>query len=158
MNAWVIKAWDLLCSWNCSLLKNLTMGLTRPVYRSRVITIPSENECNEADLLWDRMDPAPFPHSRLLFGAELRNRGVLCSFSTGDEILLQFQLAIVSMISFVLILPLGRCNGEPDLGSKALDDVLYRAQLELYPEVLLVSSLCVFCNVNVPRNCNKKIK
>jgi len=31
-----------------------------------------------------------------------------------------------------------RCNGEVELGSKALDDVLYRAQLELFPEALLV--------------------
>lgn len=32
-----------------------------------------------------------------------------------------------------------RCNGEVETGSKALDDVLYRAQLELFPEPLLVS-------------------
>lgn len=32
-----------------------------------------------------------------------------------------------------------RCNGEIELGSKALDDVLYRSQLELFPEPLLVS-------------------
>lgn len=29
-------------------------------------------------------------------------------------------------------------NGEWDLARKAMDDVLYRAQLELYPEPLLV--------------------
>lgn len=34
-----------------------------------------------------------------------------------------------------------RCNGEMDLGSKALDDVLYRAQLELFPEALLVGDI-----------------
>uniref|UniRef100_A0A3Q2Y6F7 Hyccin PI4KA lipid kinase complex subunit 1 n=1 Tax=Hippocampus comes TaxID=109280 RepID=A0A3Q2Y6F7_HIPCM len=32
------------------------------------------------------------------------------------------------------------CNGEAELGSKALDDVLYRAQLELFPEALLVGN------------------
>uniref|UniRef100_A0A4W6CN63 Hyccin PI4KA lipid kinase complex subunit 1 n=1 Tax=Lates calcarifer TaxID=8187 RepID=A0A4W6CN63_LATCA len=32
------------------------------------------------------------------------------------------------------------CNGEVELGSKALDDVLYRAQLELFPEALLVGN------------------
>lgn len=32
------------------------------------------------------------------------------------------------------------CNGEGELGSKALDDVLYRAQLELFPEALLVGN------------------
>ncbi|XP_061885452.1 hyccin isoform X1 [Entelurus aequoreus] len=32
------------------------------------------------------------------------------------------------------------CNGEAELGSKALDDVLYRAQLELLPEALLVGN------------------
>lgn len=31
-------------------------------------------------------------------------------------------------------------NGEWDLGQKALDDVIYRAQLELYPEPLLVAN------------------
>lgn len=31
-------------------------------------------------------------------------------------------------------------NGEWDLARKAMDDVLYRAQLELYPEPLLVST------------------
>lgn len=37
-----------------------------------------------------------------------------------------------------------RCNGEVELGSKALDDVLYRAQLELFPEPLLVSETIFF--------------
>ncbi|KAJ8273929.1 hypothetical protein GJAV_G00107040 [Gymnothorax javanicus] len=32
------------------------------------------------------------------------------------------------------------CNGEVDLGTKALEDVLYRAQLELFPEPLLVGN------------------
>lgn len=36
-----------------------------------------------------------------------------------------------------------RCNGEAEVGSKALDDVLYRAQLELFPEALLVSALII---------------
>lgn len=33
-----------------------------------------------------------------------------------------------------------RYNGEWDLAQKALDDIIYRAQLELYPEPLLVGS------------------
>lgn len=37
-----------------------------------------------------------------------------------------------------MYVPVLRCNGEVDLASKALDDVLYRAQLELFPEPLLV--------------------
>lgn len=42
-----------------------------------------------------------------------------------------------------MFLPFYRCNGEVELGSKALEDVLYRAQLELFPEALLVSTcLC----------------
>lgn len=40
-----------------------------------------------------------------------------------------------------MFLPVCRCNGEVDLGSKALDDVLYRAQLELFPEALLVREI-----------------
>jgi len=32
-------------------------------------------------------------------------------------------------------------NGEWDLARKAMDDVLYRAQLELYPEPLLVGDV-----------------
>lgn len=39
---------------------------------------------------------------------------------------------------------LSRCNGEVELGSKALDDVLYRAQLELFPEALLVGAKISF--------------
>lgn len=37
-----------------------------------------------------------------------------------------------------------RCNGEVEVGSKALDDVLYRAQLELFPEALLVGATFLF--------------
>lgn len=36
-----------------------------------------------------------------------------------------------------------RCNGEVELGSKALDDVLYRSQLELFPEALLVGTIII---------------
>ncbi|XP_053348020.1 hyccin [Clarias gariepinus] len=46
----------------------------------------------------------------------------------------EFLVQLITGIHFALY------NGEPDLGSKALDDVLYRAQLELYPEVLLVGN------------------
>lgn len=43
----------------------------------------------------------------------------------------------------MLILTYNFCsyNGEWDLARKAMDDVLYRAQLELYPEPLLVGIL-----------------
>lgn len=43
-----------------------------------------------------------------------------------------------------------RCNGEVELGSKALDDVLYRAQLELFPEALLVGVIIFFCAIITP--------
>ncbi|XP_034016321.1 hyccin isoform X2 [Thalassophryne amazonica] len=53
----------------------------------------------------------------------------------------EFLVQLITGIHYAL------CNGEVDLGSIALDDVLYRAQLELFPEALLVgnaikSSLC----------------
>ncbi|XP_041931623.1 hyccin isoform X3 [Alosa sapidissima] len=44
----------------------------------------------------------------------------------------EFLVQLITGIHFALY------NGESDVGSKALDDVLYRAQLELYPEALLV--------------------
>lgn len=47
------------------------------------------------------------------------------------------------VFSFFVSAPECRCNGEVDLGSKALDDVLYRAQLELFPEPLLVGGIVV---------------
>lgn len=46
-----------------------------------------------------------------------------------------------------------RCNGEVDLGSKALDDVLYRAQLELFPEALLVGAMIFFCHYHTSSKC-----
>uniref|UniRef100_A0A8B9RGK4 Family with sequence similarity 126 member A n=1 Tax=Astyanax mexicanus TaxID=7994 RepID=A0A8B9RGK4_ASTMX len=46
----------------------------------------------------------------------------------------EFLVQLITGIHFAL------CNGETELGSKALDDVLYRAQLELYPEALLVGN------------------
>ncbi|TRY72892.1 hypothetical protein DNTS_021709, partial [Danionella cerebrum] len=46
----------------------------------------------------------------------------------------EFLVQLVTGIHFAL------CNGELDMGSKALDDVLYRAQLELFPEALLVGN------------------
>ncbi|CAF89563.1 unnamed protein product, partial [Tetraodon nigroviridis] len=45
-----------------------------------------------------------------------------------------FLVQLITGIHYAL------CNGEVDLGSKALDDVLYRAQLELFPEPLLVGN------------------
>ncbi|XP_066530597.1 hyccin isoform X1 [Hoplias malabaricus] len=46
----------------------------------------------------------------------------------------EFLVQLITGIHFAL------CNGESELGSKALDDVLYRSQLELYPEALLVGN------------------
>lgn len=50
-------------------------------------------------------------------------------------------------MSYVFV-PMCRCNGEVELGSKALDDVLYRAQLELFPEALLVGVFIFFVLVS----------
>ncbi|KAI2653231.1 Hyccin [Labeo rohita] len=46
----------------------------------------------------------------------------------------EFLVQLITGIHFAL------CNGEVELGWKALDDVLYRAQLELFPEALLVGN------------------
>lgn len=46
----------------------------------------------------------------------------------------EFLVQLITGIHFAL------CNGEVDLGSRALDDVLYRSQLELFPEALLVGN------------------
>ncbi|XP_032437203.1 hyccin isoform X2 [Xiphophorus hellerii] len=46
----------------------------------------------------------------------------------------EFLVQLITGIHYAL------CNGEGELGSKALDDVLYRAQLELFPEALLVGN------------------
>ncbi|XP_072531415.1 hyccin [Salminus brasiliensis] len=46
----------------------------------------------------------------------------------------EFLVQLITGIHFAL------CNGESELGFRALDDVLYRAQLELYPEALLVGN------------------
>uniref|UniRef100_A0A3P8VH25 Hyccin PI4KA lipid kinase complex subunit 1 n=1 Tax=Cynoglossus semilaevis TaxID=244447 RepID=A0A3P8VH25_CYNSE len=47
------------------------------------------------------------------------------------------RMTVTSEFLFYLTL---LCNGEAELGSKALDDVLYRAKLELFPEALLVGN------------------
>uniref|UniRef100_A0A8C9RLZ7 Hyccin PI4KA lipid kinase complex subunit 1 n=1 Tax=Scleropages formosus TaxID=113540 RepID=A0A8C9RLZ7_SCLFO len=59
-----------------------------------------------------------------------RYKGINTRMSVSAEFLVQ----LITGIHYAL------CNGESDMGSKALDDVLYRAQLELYPEVLLVGN------------------
>lgn len=46
----------------------------------------------------------------------------------------EFLVQLIAGIHFAL------CNGEVELGSRALEDVLYRAQLELFPEALLVGN------------------
>ncbi|KAL4629744.1 hyccin isoform X1 [Arapaima gigas] len=59
-----------------------------------------------------------------------RYKGINTRMSVSSEFLVQ----LITGIHYAL------CNGESDMGSKALDDVLYRAQLELYPEALLVGN------------------
>ncbi|CAB1320649.1 unnamed protein product [Coregonus sp. 'balchen'] len=59
-----------------------------------------------------------------------RYKGISSRLTVTSEFLVQ----LLTGIHYAL------CNGEMDLGSKALDDVLYRAQLELFPEALLVGN------------------
>ncbi|XP_076005960.1 hyccin-like [Genypterus blacodes] len=59
-----------------------------------------------------------------------RYKGISSRLTVTSEFLVQ----LITGIHYAL------CNGEADLGSKALDDVLYRAQLELFPEALLVGN------------------
>ncbi|XP_072561457.1 hyccin isoform X3 [Paramormyrops kingsleyae] len=57
-----------------------------------------------------------------------RYKGISTRMLVSSEFLVQ----LITGIHYAL------CNGEPELGFKALDDVMYRAQLELFPEALLV--------------------
>ncbi|KAL0962039.1 hypothetical protein UPYG_G00334940 [Umbra pygmaea] len=59
-----------------------------------------------------------------------RYKGISTRLTVTSEFLVQ----LITGIHYAL------CNGELDLGTKALDDVLYRAQLELFPEALLVGN------------------
>ncbi|XP_033831407.1 hyccin isoform X1 [Periophthalmus magnuspinnatus] len=59
-----------------------------------------------------------------------RYKGISIRMTVTSEFLVQ----LIAGIHYAL------CNGEVELGSKALDDVLYRAQLELFPEALLVGN------------------
>ncbi|KAJ8366296.1 hypothetical protein AAFF_G00362900 [Aldrovandia affinis] len=59
-----------------------------------------------------------------------RYKGITTRMTVSSDFLVQ----LITGIHFAL------CNGESDLGSKALEDVLYRAQLELFPEPLLVGN------------------
>uniref|UniRef100_A0A3B3WEG2 Family with sequence similarity 126 member A n=1 Tax=Poecilia mexicana TaxID=48701 RepID=A0A3B3WEG2_9TELE len=59
-----------------------------------------------------------------------RYKGISTRLTVTSEFLVQLITGIHYALS----------NGEAELGSKALDDVLYRAQLELFPEALLVGS------------------
>uniref|UniRef100_A0A3B5MTD1 Hyccin PI4KA lipid kinase complex subunit 1 n=1 Tax=Xiphophorus couchianus TaxID=32473 RepID=A0A3B5MTD1_9TELE len=59
-----------------------------------------------------------------------RYKGISTRLTVTSEFLVQ----LITGIHYAL------CNGEGELGSKALDDVLYRAQLELFPEALLVGN------------------
>uniref|UniRef100_A0A3Q1K3C1 Family with sequence similarity 126 member A n=1 Tax=Anabas testudineus TaxID=64144 RepID=A0A3Q1K3C1_ANATE len=59
-----------------------------------------------------------------------RYKGISTRLTVTSEFLVQ----LITGIHYAL------CNGEVELGSKALDDVLYRSQLELFPEALLVGN------------------
>ncbi|XP_061615324.1 hyccin isoform X3 [Phyllopteryx taeniolatus] len=59
-----------------------------------------------------------------------RYKGISARMAVTSEFLVQ----LLTGIHYAL------CNGEAEFGSKALDDVLYRAQLELFPEALLVGN------------------
>ncbi|XP_077599108.1 hyccin isoform X3 [Stigmatopora nigra] len=59
-----------------------------------------------------------------------RYKGISARMTVTSEFLVQ----LLTGIHYAL------CNGEAELGSKALDDVLYRAQLELFPEALLMGN------------------
>uniref|UniRef100_A0A8C9ZR80 Hyccin PI4KA lipid kinase complex subunit 1 n=1 Tax=Sander lucioperca TaxID=283035 RepID=A0A8C9ZR80_SANLU len=59
-----------------------------------------------------------------------RYKGISTRLTVTSEFLVQ----LITGIHYAV------CNGEVELGSKALDDVLYRAQLELFPEALLVGN------------------
>ncbi|KAM4550585.1 hyccin isoform 2-T4 [Fundulus diaphanus] len=59
-----------------------------------------------------------------------RYKGISTRLTVTSEFLVQLITGIHFAVS----------NGEVELGSKALDDVLYRAQLELFPEALLVGN------------------
>ncbi|XP_007547615.1 hyccin isoform X1 [Poecilia latipinna] len=59
-----------------------------------------------------------------------RYKGISTRLTVTSEFLVQLITGIHYALS----------NGEAELGSKALDDVLYRAQLELFPEALLVGN------------------
>uniref|UniRef100_A0A8C8A5H3 Hyccin PI4KA lipid kinase complex subunit 1 n=1 Tax=Oryzias sinensis TaxID=183150 RepID=A0A8C8A5H3_9TELE len=59
-----------------------------------------------------------------------RYKGISSRLTVTSEFLVQ----LITGIHYAL------CNGEVEVGSKALDDVLYRAQLELFPEALLVGN------------------
>uniref|UniRef100_A0A6Q2Z041 Family with sequence similarity 126 member A n=1 Tax=Esox lucius TaxID=8010 RepID=A0A6Q2Z041_ESOLU len=68
-----------------------------------------------------------------------RYKGISSRLTVTSEFLVQ----LITGIHYAL------CNGEVDLGTKALDDVLYRAQLELFPEALLVGDT----NIHQPLPC-----
>lgn len=70
------------------------------------------------------------------------------------EYKLKHLLSVIVTRVFVLM---HRCNGEVELGSKALDDVLYRAQLELFPEPLLVGKTVfpLFLNFILKNMCKR---
>lgn len=60
--------------------------------------------------------------------------------STNVDLITKILICFFCIYIYVFM-SMCRCNGEVELGSKALDDVLYRAQLELFPEALLVGAI-----------------
>ncbi|MEQ2211183.1 hypothetical protein XENOCAPTIV_000649 [Xenoophorus captivus] len=76
-------------------------------------------------LLGHRVSICGYPRQQLR-----RYKGISTRLTVTSEFLVQ----LITGIHYAL------CNGEVELGSKALDDVLYRAQLELFPEALLVGA------------------
>ena len=63
------------------------------------------------------------------------------------------------LLKIVNNLLLHRYNGQWDLGQEVLDDIIYRAQLELFSQPLLVSCYIQFLlNIPVPEKGTSKFK
>lgn len=74
-------------------------------------------------------------------------------YSVRFDLIIKLLICFLSDLSIYMyvFMSVCRCNGEVELGSKALDDVLYRAQLELFPEALLVGAIILFsANITFP--------
>uniref|UniRef100_A0A3Q4H5V2 Hyccin PI4KA lipid kinase complex subunit 1 n=1 Tax=Neolamprologus brichardi TaxID=32507 RepID=A0A3Q4H5V2_NEOBR len=108
-------------------------GLSRVVYSGPHLqreTFTAQNRMSVSSLMcfyWlsTRVCICGYPRQQMR-----RYKGINTRLTVTSEFLVQ----LITGIHYAL------CNGEVDLGSKALDDVLYRAQLELFPEALLVGN------------------